>query len=794
MLTPREKKALSEQDICTKFITPAVVQAGWDLDVQVRQEVTFTQGRIIIRGKLTSRGKSKRADYILYLKPNIPLAIIEAKDNNHPIGGGMEQALDYGRLLDIPFVFSSNGDGFIEHDRTEQANPIERELRLDEFPSPESLWERYRKWKGLTDPQTEIVTQSYFEDASGKEARYYQRVAINRVMESVAQGENRILLVLATGTGKTYVAFQIMWRLWKAGVKKRVLFLADRNILVDQAKTNDFKPFETVMTKFNRAKVDKSYEVYLALYQSLTGPEESQKAYKEFSPDFFDLIVIDECHRGSADADSAWREILEYFSGATQIGLTATPRETKYISNIDYFGKPVYQYTLRQGIQDGFLAPYRVVRIDIDKDLQGWRPEKGQKDKHGNVIEDRVYNQKDFDRSLVIDERTELVARKISEFLQGTDPMGKTIVFCEDIDHAERMRRALINENQDQYKKNPKYIVRFTSESEETALLDDFITAASPYPVVATTSKLLTTGVDAQTCKLVVLDRIINSMTEFKQIIGRGTRVREDYDKTHFTIMDFKKATELFADPDYDGDPVQIYEPGADGTMVPPDIDQSEEGETEGSEDAVTVRTPFPESEETPDGKYVGHRLKHYVKGVEVRVVGERVQYYDAQGKLITESLKDYTKKTIRKDFRTAADFLKKWKASDRKQAVIDELMEQGVFFDALAEEVGRDYEPFDLVLHVAYGQPPLTRKERAENVRKKNYFGKYAESAQKVLEALLEKYADRGIGEVEEMEVLKMKPISDMGTPVEIIQEFGGKDAYRAAVQELESHLYESA
>lgn len=444
MLTAREKKALSEQDICTKFITPAVVQAGWDVDIQVRQEVTFTQGRIIIRGKLTSRGKSKRADYILYLKPNIPLAIIEAKDNNHPIGGGMEQALDYGRLLDIPFVFSSNGDGFIEHDRTEQANPIERELSLDEFPSPESLWERYRKWKGLTDPQTEIVTQSYFEDASGKDPRYYQQVAINRVMESVAQGENRILLVLVTGTGKTYVAFQIMWRLWKAGVKKRILFLADRNILADQAKTNDFKPFETVMTKFNRAKVDKSYEVYLALYQSLTGPEESQKAYREFSPDFFDLIVIDECHRGSADADSAWREILEYFSGATQIGLTATPRETKYISNIDYFGKPVYQYTLRQGIQDGFLAPYRVVRIDIDKDLQGWRPEKGQKDKHGNVIEDRVYNQKDFDRSLVIDERTELVARKVTEFLQGTDPMGKTIVFCEDIDHAERMRRALI--------------------------------------------------------------------------------------------------------------------------------------------------------------------------------------------------------------------------------------------------------------------------------------------------------------------------------------------------------------
>ncbi len=707
----------------------------------------------------------------------------------------MQQALEYGMMLDIPFIYSSNGDGFIEHDRTGMSKSIERELALDEFPSPQNLWERYSKWKGFTEQQSKIATQEYFVDPSGKEPRYYQRIAINRVMETVAQGQNRVLLVMATGVGKTYVAFQIIWRLWKAGVKKRILFLADRNILVDQAKTNDFKPFESVMTKFNRAKFDKSYEVYLALYQSLTGPEESQKAYKEFSRDFFDMIVIDECHRGSAAEDSAWREILEYFTGATQIGLTATPKETKYVSNIHYFGEPVYQYTLRQGIQDGFLAPYRVVRIDIDRDLAGWRPEKGQKDKHGNLIEDRVYDQKDFDKNLVIDERTELVARKVTEFLQGTDPMSKTIVFCEDIDHAERMRRALINENYELYQKNNKYVVRITGDSEERyAGLDDFITASSRYPVIATTSKLLTTGVDVTTCKLIVLDSTINSMTEFKQIIGRGTRVNEDYGKTHFSIMDFKKATELFADPDFDGDPVQVYEPGENGNPVPPDIEESlDDEETEGIPDGINISQPFPESEEMPDGKHIP-RLKHYVNGVEVRIVGERVQYYDAHGKLITESLKDYTIKTIKKEYRSLGDFLKKWAGSDRKQAIIEELREQGIFFEALADEVGREYEPFDLIAHVAFGQPPLTRKERAENVRKRNYFGKYGDSARMVMDALLQKYADRGIEDIEEMDVLKLKPISDIGTPVEIIQSFGGKEKYITAIKELESLLYESA
>lgn len=795
MLSREEKQALGERHICTKFITPAIQQAGWDVDLQVREEVTFTKGRIIVRGKLTSRGKGKRADYILYFKPNIPLAVVEAKDNKHGIGAGIEQALAYGEALDVPFVYSSNGDGFIEHDRTKKSGKLERELAIDEFPSPSSLWKRYCDWKGISEPEEKVITQDYWSDGSGKEPRYYQLTAINRTIEAIAKGQQRILLVMATGAGKTFCAFQIIWRLWKAGKKKRILFLADRNVLIDQTKTNDFKPFGTVVTKISGRKIDKSYEVYLALYQGLTGPEESQKAFRSFSADFFDLIVIDEAHRGSASEDSAWREILDYFSAATQIGLTATPKETKYVSNIAYFGEPVFTYSLRQGIQDGFLAPYRVVRIDIDKDLTGWRPTKGQKDKHGNLIEDRVYNQNDYDRQLVLDKRTELVAHTVSEFLKGTNRMDKTIVFCEDIDHAERMRRALVNENGDIFKQNNKYVVRITGDNQESdALVDEFITPDEPYPVIATTSRLMSTGVDARTCKVVVLDRIIGSMTEFKQIIGRGTRVEEEYGKTFFTIIDFKKATEMFADPNFDGVPVQIYEPGHGEPPVPPEVDEGEdEAETIDDPDNVTVNQPFPESEDMPDGERP-RRMKFYVKDVEVRLVGERVQYYDHDGKLITESLKDYTKKAILKDCQTIRDFLKKWSTAERKQAIVDELEEEGVFFEALAEEVGRDYEPFDLICHVAYGQPPLTRRERANNVKKRNYFGKYRDTAQAVLQALLDKYADRGIADIEKMDVLKLRPISDIGTPVEIIKSFGGKEEYESALRELQEHLYGDA
>jgi len=589
------KKDLSERDICSKFIGPAVKRAGWDGMMQIREEVNFTKGRIIVRGKLVSRGKAKRADYILYYKPNIPIAIIEAKDNNHSVGDGMQQALDYAATLNIPFVFSSNGDGFVFHDRTGISPQKEASLTLGQFPTPADLWEKYRAWKGLTPEEEKIVLQDYFDDGSGKSPRYYQCNAVNSAIEAIAKGQNRVLLVMATGTGKTYTAFQIIWRLWKAGRKKRILFLADRNVLVDQTMVNDFRPFGPAMAKLStgaktieredgteveiptaldkKRRIDTAYEVYLGLYQAITGPEDRQKLFREFSPGFFDLIVIDECHRGSAAEDSAWREILEYFSGATQIGLTATPKETTYVSNIHYFGKPVYSYSLKQGIQDGFLAPYKVIKVHIDVDVQGYRPERGEVDRFGNEIEDRIYNTKDFDRTLVIDDRTKLVARKVSEFLkEGGDRFQKTIVFCVDEEHAARMRQALINENKDLCDKNQRYVMRITgSDAEGQAQLGNFIDPEAKYPVLVTTSRLLSTGVDAQTCRLIVLDRPVGSMTEFKQIVGRGTRVHEDTKKFYFTLIDFRGATNHFADPDFDGEPVQIYEPGANDPMTPPD-------------------------------------------------------------------------------------------------------------------------------------------------------------------------------------------------------------------------------
>lgn len=572
-----DKKTLSERDICTKLITPAIERAGWDVQLQVREEVSFTKGRVIVRGKLVTRGQSKRADYVLFHKPGLPLAIVEAKDNHHGVGAGMPQALEYAEMLDVPFVFSSNGDGFLSHDRTGESDPVEEGLTLDQFPSPGELWRRYCAWKGITDKTEPVVTQDYYSDASDKLPRYYQLNAINRTVEAIARGEDRILLVLATGTGKTFTAFQIIWRLWKARAKKRILFLADRNILVDQTKTNDFKPFGKAMTKVTNRKVDKSYEIYLALYQAVTGAEEERNIYKQFSRDFFDLIVVDECHRGSAAENSAWREILDYFSSATQIGLTATPKETADISTTDYFGEPVYTYSLKQGIEDGFLAPYKVVRFDLDKDLEGWRPTKGKRDKLGNEIEDRVYEQKDFDRTLVLEKRTELVARKVTEFLKATDRMAKTIVFCEDIDHAERMRTALVNENGDLCAQDRRYVMQITGDNTEgKAELDNFIHPEKSHPVLVTTSKLMTTGVDAQTCKVVVLDQTIRSLSEFKQIVGRGTRIREDFGKLYFTILDFRRATELFADPDFDGLPVRIYEPQGGDPAAPPDDDQGD--------------------------------------------------------------------------------------------------------------------------------------------------------------------------------------------------------------------------
>jgi type I restriction enzyme R subunit len=786
------KKELSERDICTKYITPAIKRAGWDEQTQMLEEVPLTKGRIIVRGRLVSRGKLKRADYVLFYKPNIPIAVIEAKDNNHTASAGMQQGLEYASMMDVPFAYSSNGDGFVEHDGTATSGTAERKLSLDEFPAPEELWRRYCAWKKIDQTQNQVVTQDYYFDSSGKMPRYYQLAAINRTIEAIARGQNRILLVMATGTGKTFTAFQIIWRLWKAGIKKRILFLADRNILVDQTRTNDFKPFGSAMTKITNRQVDKSYEIYLSLYQAVSGTEEEQNIYKQFSPNFFDLIVVDECHRGSAADDAAWREILEYFSGATQIGLTATPKETKEISNISYFGQPVYMYSLRQGIADGFLAPYKVVRIDIDKDLTGWRPESGRVDDRGNLIEDRIFNQSDFDRTLVLDQRTKLVAKKVTEFLKGTDRFDKTIIFCEDINHAERMRFELVNQNGDLVSKNNKYIMQITGDNDEgKAELDNFIDPAARHPVVVTTSRLLGTGVDTQTTKLIVLDRRIQSLAEFKQIIGRGTRINEDYGKFYFTIMDFKKATELFADPDFDGDPVQIYEPKPDESPVPPDEPPLPPDEPVPPDEPPLPPDvpPFP-----PDILPHEPRVKYYVGNVPVYVVAERVQYYGNDGKLITESLKDYTRKNILAEYTSLDDFLRKWSQSQQKRAIIEELHEHGVLFDALAQEVGNDLDPFDLICHVAFGQPPLTRRERAEQVKKRNYFGKYGEQARTVLSALLEKYADEGIENIESMDVLKVQPLNRLGTPLEIIECFGSKEKYLKALRELEQQIYTAA
>lgn len=770
------KKALSEMDIRTKFITPAIA-AKWDVMTQVREEVFFTAGQVIVRGKNVSRGTAKKADYVLYHKPNQPLAIVEAKDNHHPVGGGMQQALEYAEILDVPFVYSSNGDAFLEHDRTKKSGVVTREIPLDQFPSAEELWARYSRAKGYTPEQETVTTWDYFQNDSRKPPRYYQTIAINRTVDAIARGQNRLLLVMATGTGKTFTAFQIIWRLWKSGAKKRILFLVDRNILADQTKTNDFKPFGTAMTKITNRNADKSFEIYLSLYQAVTGAEEESNIYKQFSPDFFDLIVIDECHRGSAAEDANWRQILEYFSSATQIGLTATPKETEDVSNIEYFGEPIYTYSLRQGISDGFLAPYKVIRVGLDKDLAGWRPESGQTDTYGNLIEDREYNSKDFDRNLVLERRTATVAARVTEFLKANGRMSKTIIFCENIDHAERMRQAMVNANADLAAANAKYVMRITGDNDEgKAQLDNFIDPEIPYPVICTTSKLMTTGVDAQTCKLIVLDRTINSMTEFKQIIGRGTRINEDHGKLYFTIIDFRQATAQFANPDFDGDPVQIYDPKPDEPVQPPE---------------ETGYAPPPDD---PWGPEDVKPKKYYVGDVEVRVATERVQYLDANGKLITESLKDYSRKTVLGTYSSLNAFLTAWKDADKKQAIVEELGRKGVFFEELADQADADYDPFDLICHVAFDQPPLTRKERAEKVKKRHVFARYGDKARAVLDALLAKYADDGIGSVESMDILKVDPICQFGTPLEIINVFGGREAYLKALHELETALYSPA
>ena len=796
------KKELSERDICTKFITPAIQNAGWDIQRQIREEVTFTDGRIYVRGHLTTRGMRKRADYILYHKPNIPVAIIEAKDNKHAIGAGMQQALEYANILDIPCVFSSNGDGFIFHDKT-ATDEVEKTISLDQFPTSAELWLKYKQYKGIkTTEQERVASQDYFFDGSGKTPRYYQQIAINRTIEAITQDQNRILLVMATGTGKTYTAFQIIYRLWKSNTKKRILFLADRNALIDQTRRNDFKHFKDKMTVVKNREVDKAYEIYLALYQGLTGSDEAKNIYQQFSPEFFDLIVVDECHRGSAADDSAWRRVLDHFSSATHIGLTATPKETEEVSNIEYFGDPIYTYSLRQGISDGFLAPYRVVRIGLDVDLEGWRPPAGYLDKNGNPVEDRIYNRTDFDRNIVVEERRELVAQKITEFLNGTDRFSKSIVFCQDIEHADGMRNELVNANSDLVKDNYKYVMKITGDDEEGKReLDNFIDPEQRYPVIATTSKLMNTGIDAQTCKLIVLDSNIRSMTEFKQIIGRGTRINEEYGKRYFTILDFRNVTDLFADPDFDGDPVRI-KPVSQDDNISGIEDEEENDDTpiideESGEDITDDLVDTPEyppiidEQSGPGGTHEGPTEKIYVNGIDVSVLNERQMYFDNDGKPITESLKDFTRQQILNEYSSLDEFIQRWSSAERKEAIIAELREHGILVDDLLQAVNRECDLFDIVCHVAFDMPPLTRRERADNVKKRNYFTKYGDGARKVLDALLDKYADEGVQHIEDLEILKINPFDQFGSPMQIISEFGKKEDYLNAVSELEEQIY---
>lgn len=784
------KKSLSERDICTKYITPAIQNAGWDIHTQMKEEKTFTDGRIIVQGKMYTRGKTKRADYILYYKPNIPIAIVEAKDNKKPVGDGMQQALEYAEILQVPFVFTSNGDSFVFHDKTITSGQREKEIGLNQFPTPRVLWQKYCQYKGIDKKEVEeIVAQEYPPVEEGeKTPRYYQQNAVNLTVEAIAKGQNRILLVMATGTGKTYTAYNIVWRLWKAGVKKRILFLADRNALLTQTKNGDFAPFgNDIMHIIKNRKIDKSYQIYFALYQGLTGNEDFKNAYKEFSPRFFDLIIIDECHRGSAKEASSWREVLDYFSSATQIGLTATPKETKDVSNIYYFGEPVYTYSLKQGIADGFLAPYKVIKVTTSVD-EGWRPTKGLVDKYGNEVADRIYNLKDYDRNLVIDERTEIVAKRITEFLKTTDRFAKTIVFCVDIDHANRMRQALINENADLVANNPHYVVKITGDDEVGKReLDNFTDVEERLPVIATTSKMLTTGIDTKMVKLIVLDVNIGAMTEFKQVIGRGTRIREEEGKVYFTIMDFRKVTNKFADPDFDGEPVQIYEV-KDGDSIIIDDDEIPVV-TEDDFEEIPVNPIYDVIDEEEDEL----PKKVHVNNVDVSITQERVQYIDSTGKLITESLKDFTKGNVLKEFASIEVFKETWNSSEKKELLFKELAEQGILIEALREEVGNDMDAFDLICHIAYDQPPLTRKERANNVRKRNYFGKYSALAQQVLDKVLDKYTEEGVASIEENSILKVQPFNSMGNVSKLVKAFGKKEDFEKAIKELEDHIYDN-
>lgn len=766
------KKSLSEEDIKNRYITPALDKAGWE-KTHYRMEYYFTAGRVLIQGKQHARKEGKKADYLLFASPNNPIAIVEAKDNNKPVGGGLQQAIEYAQILDVKFAYSSNGDAFIEHDFL---TGKETEIPLDAFPTKEQLIERLRANNNLTAEQQHIVDEPYYFDQYSKEPRYYQRIAINRTVEAVAKGQNRILLVMATGTGKTFTAFQIIHRLTKSGAKKKVLYLADRNILIDQTMVQDFRPFKKVMTKIKNRVMDSSYEIYMALYQQLVDYDDNgEDPFKEFAPSFFDLILVDECHRGSARDDSAWRKILEYFKSATQIGMTATPKIKDGANNLDYFNEPLYTYSLKQGIEDGFLAPYRVTNSFINVDLEGWSPEEDETDIHGYLIEQGYYSRKDFGREVALLKRREIVARRITKMLHQIGRMTKTIVFCTDVEEAEAMRELLVNLNSDLCKKDARYVMRITGDDNYgKKQLDNFIDVDEPYPCVVTTSEMLSTGVDCKTCGLIVIDKEIGSMTEFKQIVGRGTRLRIDKGKWHFEILDFRNATQLFKDPEFDGDP------------DPKDDEDGKKGGNGGSGGR--------KGGEGGDGKTgEGHR-KYIVDGHDIRITHEKVSYLGADGHtLVTESLTDFTRKSIRGKYATLDDFINNWNEVDRKKVIVDELKEYNVLIDAVREANPQlaEADIFDIICHVAFDRKPMTRRERANNVKKRDYLSKYQGMVRQVLETLLDKYADNGIIELENENVLELPPFNQIGTPVKIIKFFGGIKGYMNALAELKTELY---
>ena len=774
MSTVLPKSKMSEEDVKLQYITPAIT-SKWDRS-KITMETQVTDGKINLKGNFVFREKPKRADYILYLNANNPIAIIEAKDNKHSISHGLQQAMTYAKMLDLPFAYSSNGDGFAEHDFL---TGKERQLKMDEFPTEVELVSRFKEESGMTPTQEAVIEQPYYSSQNTYPPRYYQRIAINRTVDAIARGQNRLLLVMATGTGKTYTAFQIVYRMLQSGLKRKILYLADRNILVDQSIQQDFAPLEKVIHKINVSKDDKStitsHEVYFSLYQQLVGDDDKEHFSELFTPDFFDLIIVDECHRGSAKEESRWRRILEYFSSATQIGMTATPKETKYISNLSYFGEPIYMYSLKEGIEDGFLAPFKVINIMTDIG-DGWRPRKGQRDIYGNEIEDRIYTNSDYDYNIIIEDRIQQVAAEITRYLKSTDRMAKTIVFCATEDAAERMRQALVNLNSDMVKENPDYVVRITgSDDYGKKKLDYFISVSAPYPVIATTSKLLSTGADCKMTKLIVLDEMIGSMTEFKQIIGRGTRLREKEGKTHFVVMDFRNVTRLFADPDWDG-PIMI-DPGFTprGQTTPP--------------------TPEPDDPPVPIDPPGPKNPKPIVSrdGCKVEIIHKTVSVYDANGKLLRqESIVDYTKENIRGEYASLDNFIRQWSKEEKKEKIREMLLERGIDLELMKSEQNMsDMDDFDFICHVAFDKKPLTRRERANNVKKKDFLSKYSGIAREVLESLLDKYMNTGIYEIEKTEMLKLDPFQKLGKPAKIAGYFGGKAGYMQAVKELEEAIY---